>query len=366
MGVSNEQQRAVVAAVVRQVAHGQRQADRVQLWARVLERQVQPHEVLEMVLADVVSDLVDDTRAGGWSPDDLTQLVRRNAGERHLPILTTIVADRPVPLTTTDRVASALAVAALLSTVPLLAAGSAAAGRDQHPTIDHPKLARVRALLAKAESTEFDEEAEALTAKAQELISRYALGRLVDAARPGAPAGSDPAIRRVWLDAPYVRQKAALVSAVAEANRCRAAAAERFGFSIVVGDAADLEAVELLVTSLLVQADSAMLRLGRRRDGSGASRTRSFRSSFLFAYATRIRERLSAATAEAVAADGGGDLLPVLRDHETRVREAFDTMVPHTAGRGARIANGEGWYAGLAAADLAQLNVRGMVTDRTG
>ena len=30
-----------------------------------------------------------------------------------------------------------------------------------------PKLARVRALLAKAESTEYDEEAEALSAKAQ-------------------------------------------------------------------------------------------------------------------------------------------------------------------------------------------------------
>ena len=41
--------------------------------------------------------------------------------------------------------------------------------------LDHRLLARVRALLARAELTGFDEEAEALTAKAQELITRHAI-----------------------------------------------------------------------------------------------------------------------------------------------------------------------------------------------
>jgi len=173
-------------------------------------------------------------------------------------------------------------------------------------------------------------------------------------------------IRRIWLDAPYVRAKAALVAAVADANRCRAAASDQFRFSILVGDPADLDAVELLVTSLLVQADTAMLRLGRRSDRYGTSRTRSFRSSFLFAYAARIGERLRAATDGAVAAEGGGGLLPVLRDHEQRVTDAFDAMVPHTTGKGVSIGNDEGWYAGRAAADLALLDVHGKLTDRAG
>src|SRR5438045_2689314 len=47
--------------------------------------------------------------------------------------------------------------------------------------IDDRMLAKVRALLAKAESTEFTDEADALTAKAQELMTRYSIDRaLVD------------------------------------------------------------------------------------------------------------------------------------------------------------------------------------------
>ena len=43
--------------------------------------------------------------------------------------------------------------------------------------MDEKKLSRVRALLAKAESSSFPEEAEALSAKAQELMTRHALDR---------------------------------------------------------------------------------------------------------------------------------------------------------------------------------------------
>jgi hypothetical protein len=60
----------------------------------------------------------------------------------------------------------------------------------------------------------------------------------------------------------------------------------------VVGFASDVEAVELLFTSLLVQAQAALQAAGARKRGDGSSRTRSFRQSFLVAYATRIQERL--------------------------------------------------------------------------
>jgi hypothetical protein len=147
---------------------------------------------------------------------------------------------------------------------------------------------------------------------------------------------------------PYVGAKAALVHEVASAN-------------LVLGTVGDIDAVELLVTSLLLQADAAMLRHGRRHDESGVARTRSFRRSFLLAYAARIGERLRAAEAATidVEASGEGRLLPALRDHTARLDETFDAAIPHTESKAQTISNGEGWYAGLAAADLALLDVNG-------
>jgi hypothetical protein len=81
--------------------------------------------------------------------------------------------------------------------------------------------------------------------------------------------------RRLWIDQPYVSAKSMLVHAVAEANRCQSVLSESLGFCTLIGEPADLEAVELLVTSLLVQANAAMLRYGQQADRRGASRTRS-------------------------------------------------------------------------------------------
>jgi hypothetical protein len=335
--------------------------DEVGRHAESLARQIRPHPrfILDELLGELLSALTAGVREGGWGEADLTQLVRRCAGERHLSLLSELLREDPhLPLDTTEELASGLRLAALLSVTPLLEADQVAAGTADDQATEHPKLAQVRALLAKAESTDYDEEAEALSAKAQELITKYALDRLVDQSRQ-SKGGSAFQVRRLWLDAPYVDAKAALVHQVASANRCRAAVADRFGFSLVLGSAADIDAVEMLATSLLVQADAAMLRHGRRYDESGVPRTRSFRRSFLMAYAVRIGERLRAAEAEAVEAEHDDRLLPVLRDHRVKVDEAFDAMVPHEEGKAPSISNGEGWHAGLAAADLALLDVNG-------
>lgn len=330
--------------------------------------QPQPRIVAETVLADLLARLAQTVVDGGWDRPDLEQLVRHSTDGHHLETVRAVIdPETRLQLDTVERFASGLQVAALLATAPLLDAEAfpewcpTGAGRAEA----HPKLAQVRALLAKAESTEYDEEAEALSAKAQELITRYALGRLLEGGA-GAKRGGGVRVRRIWLDAPYLRAKAALVHEVAEANRCRSASAEQFGFSLVLGSQADLDAVELLTTSLLVQANRAMLRHGRRLDRGGRSRTRSFRQSFLVAYAIRIGERLRAASADAVAERQEGDLLPILRDHEKTVSAAFDAMVPHTVGRATSVTDGEGWAAGVAAADLASLDVHGRLDQRTG
>jgi hypothetical protein len=221
--------------------------------------------------------------------------------------------------------------------------------------VDGRVLEKVRALLAKAESTEFEEEADALTAKAQELMARYAIDQAMVA---GEESGEAPGGRRIPVEDPYAQAKAILVAAIAQPNRCRAVWIEGYGFSTVVGFANDIDIVEVLYTSLLVQATRAMTASGTARDSAGRSRTRSFRQSFLFSFARRIGERLEAATqmAAAEASDvHGSRLLPVLAGRTAAVDDAFDVMFPELISTSARISNLAGWAAGRAAADLAHL-----------
>lgn len=222
--------------------------------------------------------------------------------------------------------------------------------------LDTKVLTRVRAMLRKAESTDFDEEAEALTAKAQELITRHAIdqARLHTDDTPRVR----PGVRRIYLDDPYLDTKALLVTEVADANRCRAVYSSQAGWCTVFGFDAYLDATELLVASLLAQALRAQARHGSVRDVCGRSRTRSFRRSFLHAFAVRIGERLRTAAADVMDQTADRDaVLPVLLSRDAQVRsaveEAFPEMVEKTVGAGR---NAAGWMAGVAAADLASLD----------
>ena len=217
-------------------------------------------------------------------------------------------------------------------------------------SVDPKILARVRGLLAKAESTEFAEEAEALSAKAQELMNRHAVERaMLDADEHVAQVAT---ARRIWLDSPYVGAKAQLVAVVADANRCRAVNHESIGFVALMGDEMDLEITELLATSLLLQATRALVASGR----AGQSRIRSYRQSFLIAYAHRIGERLTAVTEE-VMSEPDARLLPVLVDRRKAVDELFVTMYPATRTKSYSASNAAGWGAGRAAADRADLGL---------
>ncbi|MFI6445580.1 DUF2786 domain-containing protein [Kitasatospora sp. NPDC050543] len=233
-------------------------------------------------------------------------------------------------------------------------------------------LSRIRALLAKAESTEYPEEAEALTAKAQQLMAQHSIDETLLAV--DTQAGNAPAALRIGVDNPYEGPKTMLLDAVAAANRCRVVWAKEFGFCTIVGFDADLDGVELLYTSLLVQATAAMHKAGSRQHLDGASRTKAYRQSFLVAYAARIRERLTAATEQATSdaaagrhlrEDGTAEqlvpderLLPALAAREEAVDQAIGRMFPKLTSQRVRVSDGEGWAAGRAAADRAALNGR--------
>lgn len=358
--------------------------------------------------------LVGELWEAGWLPEDLWQVVRRRAGPEQVSLLVDTIAadtarhaaaavpqrwlaqvrgleaavwwehDRPhlpqwahregVSLEHAVLVAiGLLSELVLLPSLPRILSppgtGQPVPSATGAAGVDPKILARVRALLAKAESTSFPEEADALSAKAQELMNRHAFERaLLDA---GPHAGRPATSTRVWLDSPYVDAKSHLVAAIAKANRCRSVFYSGLGFVALVGEELDLEITELLATSLLVQATRAMVAEGGRGTRTAASRTRSFRRAFLVSYAVRIGERLTEAAEQAREPVADPRLLPVLAARSQAVEETFEAMFGHVVRKSTSVSNGEGWQAGRAAADRAELAVRrrelGMgapVTDR--
>jgi hypothetical protein len=232
--------------------------------------------------------------------------------------------------------------------------GSSAHHTDQH--VDPRMMGRIRGLLAKAESTAFPEEAEVLTAKAQQLMTRYAIDSAVLDARAGRTLADDVRARRIHLVQPYADAKVQLLTVVARANGVRSVWHEEVGMATVVGLPVDLELTELLFTSLLVQATRAMAETGRA--GSPAARSASFRRSFLLAYATRIGERLDeardAGTSDAEAHTGTA-LVPVLAARSEAVDDALSELFPGLRTVETRVSNARGWHAGRLAADAADL-----------
>jgi hypothetical protein len=319
----------------------------------------------------------------GWQPADVVRIVRRELDDVHIHLVSALIReqapdDRPRgPRWTAqveslpgpgdappraDRFSHATAVLELyrlLLRLPSLEPldeqpDHRSRGRDGgRPRPESRMLTRIRALLAKAEATGFPEEAEALTAKAQELTARHSIDEALLAAQ--GPAKDAPGACRIGVEPPYEQAKAVLLDAVADANHCRAVWNEPLAFSTVVGFEADLEVVELLYASLLVQAQTAMTKAEAAQRAGGRRRTKSFRQSFLAAYAHRIGTRLAAA-AETQVTD---DLLPVLATREVAVTAEADRMFPETTTTRLRgVTDAAGWTEGAEAADRAQVGAR--------
>lgn len=318
-----------------------------------------------MVLHDHVRGPLLDARARGWDDAELQHVLGRRDPEVGR-LVQAGLADDPTALDAWRRSRRLDALAAL-RTVLLLRAlvaviGEPPGGAASPPAgdVDPTLLDRVRALLAKAESTTFPPEAEALTAKAHELMARHAIDDAVLAAG-GRTKGGAVQSRRILVEQPYATAKGQLLAQVARACGCRTVST--FGGAVVVvfGHAGDLDTVDLLHTSLLVQGTTAMLGAGV----DAATRTRGFRQSFLLAYAVRVGERLQAATAAAVAdarREHGDALLPVLASKAEAVDEAVEEAFPRLrTPRRSRAADRAGWRAGWVAggrADLAGRSAR--------
>lgn len=131
---------------------------------------------------------------------------------------------------------------------------------------------KVRKLLAKAEDpATTPEEAEAFTAKAQQMMTKYA----IDLAMVADPATADRLVERDWVvEGPYASHKVSIINAVARANDCRALYAELPGGRkriYVVGFDGDVEWVETLFA---LARDPAGGGVGDGRPGEAGRRAR--------------------------------------------------------------------------------------------
>ena len=165
-------------------------------------------------------------------------------------------------------------------------------------------LDRVRKLLAKAEDEGCSPaEAEALTAKATDLMARYGIDRaLLGAIRPETDRPTD---RVFTLVNPWGDVKRQLLAGLATALRCqcvqtRTAEGTRLH---VFGYLSDLERADILFTSLLVQMARALA--GQAVPGTGGE-ARAWRRSWMLGYCSAVVTRVRA-TEEAAAAAASGD-----------------------------------------------------------
>jgi hypothetical protein len=200
-------------------------------------------------------------------------------------------------------------------------------------------LARIRKLLAVAEHpTTPGFEADAAARAAERLMSKYAVdSALLEAA---APTGVKPQTRSIVIETPYATAKTVLVGAVANAYGVRAITHRSSGpiRMTLVGFAADLQIVDVLYTSLLLQATTAL----RRQRASG----RAFRRAFLIGFAAEVGQRLATAHQEAVADTGTASTALVLRDRRREVESAVHEQFPRLRTTRATVSDAGGLVAG--------------------
>jgi len=224
---------------------------------------------------------------------------------------------------------------------------------------DNVLLERVRKLLAKAESAGVTgPEAEALTAKAAELMARYGIDRaLLAAARPET---DQPANRVITVPNPWARVQAHLLCGLASAMRCQCiilptsapgARIHMFGY------ASDIERADLLYTSLLVQMWQG---LAGAAVPAWASSPRAWRRSWLLGFTTAVVARVRAAEQHAAAeatvprAGSGTGAALVLADRKQVISRAVQQAYPVT--RTAKVTySGSGYGTGYAKGERADL-----------
>jgi len=241
-----------------------------------------------------------------------------------------------------------------------------------NPDTPDALLARVRKLLVKAEADGVTPaEAQALTAKAAELMAKYGIDRaLLAAVRPETDRPGD---RIIDIANPWARVQAHLLCGLAAALRCQCVILPRSagpapalrahprsgpGSRIhVFGFASDIERTDVLYTSLLLQMWQG---LSAAEPPAWSRSPRAWRRSWLLGFATAVVARVRAAeqraaqrAADAPAGSGPSAAL-VLADRTEIIERTLRQAYPVT--RTARVTySGTGYGTGYAQGQRADI-----------
>jgi hypothetical protein len=195
---------------------------------------------------------------------------------------------------------------------------------------------KIRALLAKAERTEFEEEASAFYAKAQELMIRHAVDEQMIAAS-GKTGGSKPTAKKINFSTndQNIAGKRALWKTVVINNRVRmvyhesddkmtrwrsASGKRQQWTATLVGFQEDIEFAEILYASLFIQAI---------REAKRAKMTHAQTTEFLIGFAETCHRRMKEVTTK-VEDEGGHTTALALRDRGAVVGDHFKELFPNT------------------------------------
>ncbi|GAB2504750.1 hypothetical protein CATRI_09060 [Corynebacterium atrinae] len=279
-----------------------------------------------------ISDLLMISASRGWTPDDLRHVSGTNidpllleaqnrihgcttpairaAWQRHC--LTTQDVTLPIPelemikarLGAVPRLRDADIVTDV-SCLGLLrdVACQGAQGTTTKPSADgRPSTAearirqRIALLLKKAESTNYEAEAESFIAKAQQLRQRYRLDSATE--DDSTFADSQLVSVRIRLTGTWVRYQYLLLCNVARPNSCESILIPSVDIASVVGHPEDVWHVVELFAELNRQRDFFMRTSPGAREAAQLRQTAPYRRSFLLAFATRIGTLLAAANKE--------------------------------------------------------------------
>ena len=228
-----------------------------------------------------------------------------------------------------------------------------------NPDTPDALLARVRKLLVKAEADGVTQaEAQALTAKATELMAKYGIDRaLLAAVRPETDRPDD---RIIDVANPWARVQAHLLCGLAAALRCQCVILPRTGPGSrihVFGFASDIERTDVLYTSLLLQMWQG---LSATKPPAWSRSPRAWRRSWLLGFATAVVARVRAAeqraaqrAADAPAGSGPSAAL-VLADRTEIIERTLRQAYPVT--RTSRVTySGSGYGTGYAQGQRADI-----------
>ena len=227
-------------------------------------------------------------------------------------------------------------------------------------------LRRVQALLAKADSTEFEEEAEALRVKANELIATHSITATMLAAEGRSADALGKVI--IYFTGAYTHNQASLLTGIANVFNCKAVhyaapgGRKTLDKAVVVGYSSDLDVVEGLFRIINMQAVHECAQTIPPAWEHG----RTYRNSWWFGFNRVVHGRLKKAHATAVrqasATSNGISAALVLVDRAAKVEAYRDEIFSNlrTSKRHARSSFGycDGKAAG-ARADIGQSRVGG-------